>query len=281
MNTKVVSLSLVLITFGAVLTAFVNQPNVNRKSKVAERLLLNLSDADTYRVIKVNGKILYIRNGKDMIQGDVFSPKEKLKFKTTQSRAAVISKLSGRKILSPKGTNTSKATLLPAMNNISSRSGALINMIDLQNHFSGKYLILDEIKLKISNKSFPMNESSFFFMRYEYNGETINKKLNFEEDHLIISKSELFKIDGKPIDHSEIVETTLYYRADGKSTKINTFNPVFPETDLLKSELEIIVAELKGKSESEKIEEIKSYLNEYYGKPQEDNLNAWLDSHLN
>ena len=70
-------------------------------------LAAKTADSDNYRVIKVNGRILYIRNGKDMLTGDIFSPKERLNFKTDDSRAAVISKIAGRKILSPKSGDIS------------------------------------------------------------------------------------------------------------------------------------------------------------------------------
>ena len=233
-------------------------------------------DEDNYRVIKINGQISYVRSGKNMAQGDVFSPKEKLKFKTDASRAAVISKTAGRKILSPKNGVKSKATLLPAMNNISSRSGALINAIDLKNHFSGNYLVLEESRLQISDKGYPMNDDSFFFIRYIYEGETINKKLAYDGDKLIINKEELFKVDGEPIDPTAITECELYYRAGSKNTLIGSFNPVFPETEALKKEVSIIMQELSGKTEDEKIEELTSYLNEYYGKPDRDNLRNWL-----
>jgi len=273
MKTTVLSL-LAILTLS--FTYLANRETNLGENSTAEKSLIE----DNYRVIKVNGQILYIKSGKNMSQGDVFSPREQLEFKTDESRAAVISKTAGRKILSPKTGTKTKATLLPAMNNISSRAGALINLIDLKNHFAGNYLVLDEIKLQISSKSFPMDQEKFFFIRYDCNGETINKKLEHDGEKLIINKKELFKVDGEPIESDLVEECELYYREGKKSTLIGSFKPIFPETEALKSELSIIMSELKGKEEDEVIEELTSYLNEYYGKPDKDNLKEWLSANF-
>ena len=235
-------------------------------------------DVDNYRVIKVNGRILYIRNGKDMLQGDIFKSNELLSFKTQESRAAVISKTKGRKILSPKDKSGSKATLLPAMNNPSSRSGAMINMIDLKNHFSGKYLVMGATEVEIAGESFPMNDQAFFFMRYEYNGETINKKLSNDGNKLIIDQDELYKIDGAPIEADEVSEMSLYYRSENKSTLVNAFTPVSPDESELRAEIQVILAELTSTDEETRLDEVTSYLNEYYGKPNKESLRVWLRS---
>jgi hypothetical protein len=234
-------------------------------------------DEDKYKVIKVNGAISYKQSGKSLSQGDVFSPTQKLIFKTTESRAAVISRSKGRFILSAKA-NTSSSSLLPAMNNISSRAGALLNKIDLENHFKGNYLVLDRVELEISEKSFPMDANNFFYMQYTYNGETINKKLNNDGNKLIIDKSQLLKVDDKAIERADSPQMKLWYMkgAEKKSVKINEFTPVFPNLSELKVEMEIILSELDGKSEQEKIDESTAYLNEFYGKPQKESLETWL-----
>ena len=248
-------------------------------SSIAELSGENMAPSD-YRVIKVSGRIVYAKNGSDMHQGDIFSPNDGLNFKSQTSRAAVISKANGRKILSPKNGSKDKATLLPPINNISSRSGGLNNLIDLKNHFTGKYLILGESHLKISEKSFPMNDGAFFYLRYQYEGETINKKLSHDGDKLILNKEEIYKIDGEAIDVSKVDQVDLFYRSGNTSSEINTFAPVFPEDGELKTELEIIMMEIEDLEEEKQLAELTSYLNEYYGKPHKDNLKVWVAEHL-
>ncbi len=230
---------------------------------------------DKFKVIKVNGKIIFQKTKTEMHTGDYFVKGTPVNFATQQSRAAIINKTKGRFVLKP-ATN-GKVKILPAANNVSSRAGALINLIDVQNHFSGNYLVIGKMELELSGEAFPQDESNFFYLTYEYNGELIRKKLNHNGNKIILDKEAIFKVDGKAIP-VEKKEMTLYYRQGKTSKKINTFTPVFPELSDLKTEVEIILDEYEDKDKAGKIEEVTAYLNEFYGKPQKDNLNAWLDT---
>jgi len=231
--------------------------------------------ADKYKVIKVDGKIILEKTKEDLKKGDIFLAGMALSFKTPQSRAAVISSLKGRFVLSASEKGQTK--ILPAANNISSRAGALINLIDVQNHFSGRYLVIGEMKLELGKEAFPLDNNNFFYLSYEHEGETIRKKLKSENNHVILNKEDIYKIDGKAIPYSE-KEMTLYYRSNGESKKINNFTPVFPELADLKDEVAIILDEFNGQDNEKKIKEVTSYLNEFYGHPQKDNLGAWLEA---
>lgn len=232
-----------------------------------------LSGTDKYKVIKVDGKIMFEKTKADMKKGDIFLAGMTLTFDTPQSRAAVISSLKGRFVISASEKGQTK--ILPAANNISSRAGALINMIDLQNHFSGKYLVIGQMKLELGKEAFPMNDESFFYLTYDHGDEQIRKKLSSEGEFLVLDETEIFKIDGEPIPVEE-KEMTLYYRNEGKSKKVSTFTPVFPDKKDLKGEVEIILSEYSDKDNKTKIKEVTAYLNEFYGHPQKDNLGVWL-----
>jgi len=229
--------------------------------------------ADKYKVIKVNGQILFQHSKSEMKSGDFFVSGTPLSFATQQSRAAVVSKVKGRFVISPSSKGQVK--ILPAANNVSSRAGALINLIDIKNHFSGDYLVIGAMELEIGEEAFPQNANNFFYLTYEYKGELIRKKLAANGNKLILNKEEIFKVDGEaiPVDKYEM---TLFYR-EGKSSKtISTFSPVFPEESELKTEVQIILDEFSDKENSVQIEEVTAYLNEFYGKPQKDNLGVWL-----
>lgn len=231
-------------------------------------------------VIKVNGTIVIQESNMELQQGTVFSENDDIEFKTTNARAAVISPGKGRFILMPGNKNIT-SNLLPAMANISSRAGALINFIDLQNHFKGNYLILNKTAIKISSDNFPMDDRNLFYIRYQYKGEPINKKLAFKADTLYIDKKELFTVDGKTIPVSDTKEVTLFYMETGnKSSLINAFTLVTPDNEELKNEIQIILSTLKDKPYKDKVNEVVSYLNEYYGKPDEDNVKEWLEENF-
>ncbi|MCB9224751.1 MAG: hypothetical protein R2780_07400 [Crocinitomicaceae bacterium] len=232
-----------------------------------------LSTTEKYKVIKVDGRIVIQKTKEDMKKGDVYLSGMALSFETPQSRAAVISALSGRFVLS--ATEKGQTKILPAANNISSRAGALINMIDLQNHFSGKYLVIGEMKLELGKEAFPMDEENFFYLTYNHNDEQIRKKLSSDGEYLILNKEEIFMIDGKsiPVEEKEMV---LYYRSEGQSKKISTFTPVFADKAELKDEISIILEEYADKDNKVKVKEVTAYLNEFYGHPEKDNLAEWL-----
>jgi hypothetical protein len=231
--------------------------------------------ADTYTVIKVDGSITYEKSGKNMNRGDKFESSEKLKFQTTVSRAAVISKLKGRFVLTPKQSNTSKSNLLPAMSNVSSRKGEILNLIDLKNYFAKNLLLLSKSEVKLKVKEYPMNEDNFFYLTYEVNGTTIPKKLGFMGDDVLLERDSIFRVDGQPIKIETSTEVKLYHRSakDKKSVIISEFNIVAPNQVDLVEELKIVKSE--GKPEDFRNNAI-AYLAEFYGKIDKDELEAWM-----
>ena len=74
----------------------------------------------------------------------------------------------------------------------------------------------------------------------------------------------------------------MYYRNELKeeSTPINTFYAVFPEKNALKQELKIILDEMAKKTEKQKLEDVLSYINEFYGKPDKENVKSFLTTHF-
>jgi len=220
--------------------------------------------SQNYKVIKVDGNILYKKNDNPLKKGNSFGEGEEFLFKTSNSRAAVIRPGKGRFILKPDNSNLAyaKANLAPAMSNMSSRAGALVNKVDLENYFKGKYVIIDKVKLKISKTEFPMDDKHFFYISYKYKGEDVNKKLTNIDDTLIIDRKELLTVDKKPIPNPNITDMKI--------------NPVFPDVPALKEEVQMIIDSFSDKSKSVKVKEVTSYINDFYGKPDKENLEFWL-----
>lgn len=237
-----------------------------------------MPDDEKYKVIKVNGQIKNKKSGKDLIQGDEFLSNTPLDFKSPEARAAVISPTKGRFVLTAGNNTSNGSNLVPAMNSVATRSGPILNLIDLQNAFVDNYVIIEEVRLKIGKDAYPMDDNRFFYIEYEWNGEAIPKMVSFSNDTLIIRKDDLFKIDGKAIENPSSIILNLYYRIDDKNEnhKISTFKAIFPKEKELKEEVTIILSELEKKKDKDKFEEVLSYINEFYGKPDKDNLKLWL-----
>jgi len=234
-----------------------------------------LAETNKFNVINVQGLIKFQKSGEAMKRGDVYISGTKLNFANNVSRAAIVNKTQGRFILS--GNTKGKVKVLPAANNISSRSGALLNLIDLKKHFADRYLVFKRSEVQISSASFPMDKDNFFYLTYEHNDEEIAKKLRHEGDFLILDKDEIFKIDGVSIPVSE-KEMKLYYRKDGKGVKINEFTPVFANNDLLVEEVSLLLQSFEGETDEKKIEEVTAHLIDFYGTPHKGNLKSWLKS---
>nr|WP_299201291.1 hypothetical protein [uncultured Brumimicrobium sp.] len=232
---------------------------------------------DEYKVIKVIGKIVYKTSGNPMGTGDVFSTDTPIKFVTENARAAVISNLKGRFVLAPPSA-TKKTNLVPAVNSISSRSGAIVNELDFKRHFEGDYLILNSVKIPVSPQNFPQNDKNFFFVSYEYEGEKIMKRLPVGEGNVVLNQDDVFVVDGKKI-QPFTTKMVLYYRdSNQKENKsLASFRAVFPNLDLLRKEVAVILDEYKDATPEMQYEQVKGYLNEFYGKPFEPNLKAWME----
>ncbi len=229
-----------------------------------------------FKVIKVNGTILLRTRGISLETGTVFSEKEDLLFRSEDATAAVINSQKGRLILTSKNhdISTAKSNYLPPMYNIASR-GFSIND-DPGDYFSGRYVVLDKQSIEIDEKKFPMDNDHFFFFRYSFKGEDINKKLGYSGNSLIIDKISLLTVDGNPIPSADNTKIKLFYRKGTESVFISEFDLIFPDMDQLKKETEIILSEIKEKKPKEKIEEINSFINEFYGKIHRENLAVWI-----
>jgi hypothetical protein len=241
--------------------------------------IFSLSSAqDNFKVIKVNGTILLREKNISLETGTVFSEKEDLLFRSENATAAVINSQKGRLILTSSNHDLSSArsNYLPSMYNISTRGGSLTDFNDLVNHFSGKYVVLDRQSLMVSNKNFPMDNDNFFYLRYRNNGGNINKTLAFSGDSLIVNKNSLLSADASLMPGTDSILITLFYRKGAESVKINEFELIFPDMKQLTSETEIILGEISDKPLKDKIEEVNSYINEFYGKVDREELVTWL-----
>ena len=230
---------------------------------------------DNYTVIKVEGSITYLKSGIKMNRGDHFSSNQKLQFKSANARAAVISKAKGRFVLTPKKSGPTKSNLLPAMSNISSRKGEILNTIDLHNYFKENLLLLEKSAVMVKVKEYPLSKDNFFYLTYEHNGESIAKKLEFEENDILLERASIFTVDGETIPVPTNIQVTLYHRDETKkeSSKISNFNLVMPNEADLKEELKIIQSESKGDEFSSAAQ---AYLAQFYGKIDADELKVWL-----
>jgi hypothetical protein len=235
---------------------------------------------NNFKVIKVNGTILLKAKGISLETGTLFSDKEDLLFKSEDATAAVINSQRGRLIITSNNhdLSTAKSNYLPSMYNISSRGVSVLASSDLSSYFSGRFVVLIKQGIQVDSNIFPMDREHFFFFRYIYDGEEINKKLEYEGSTFYIDKESLFTVDGKPIPNSDNTKIKLFYRRGNESVPINEFDLIFPDMKQLSKETEIILNEMNEKSSEDKIKEVGSYITEFYGKIHHEQLVSWLET---
>ncbi|MDX1350738.1 MAG: hypothetical protein R3279_10845 [Putridiphycobacter sp.] len=231
--------------------------------------------SSVFKVIKVNGRIIFVKTGEHLNTGDAYVDGTPLEFSTNRDRAAIVNKVRGRYILQPNPKG--KAIVLPATSNIEPRGvgSVLLNRLDLKNYFSDTCVFIGDVDIVVGQEAFPLDEARFFYVTYDYKGEKIAKKIRHVNQGLELSEQYLFEIDGKPIPTFN-AEMTLYYMKGDIASKISSFYPLFLNQNDLKQEVAVLLEELKDLSTDKKLDEVGTYISEFYGKPQKENLNDWL-----
>ncbi len=226
-----------------------------------------------YQVLHIKGEIVRVADDSLLKPGDKIMGEERIHFKTKDAMAAVLSAEKGRYIIKANGATADqsdliyvlKSTVSPVRGGMSTRAAGINNAIDFKLYFDEAPYVWagDQIRLKVSSYAFPMNDTHYFFVRYEINDEAVNKKLDFEDDILIFVKSTLFNVDGNSVNPNEIDHYELYYH--------NSTN----EESVLLSDIEFVLLDMKTLKElydqyqdssEEAYYEIADILSNLYGK---------------
>lgn len=183
-----------------------------------------------------NFKILYLTTpnitigGKTYKVGDVFAgdmpitwsaPRQAMKVLNTATKKqslVVAEKYSGCK-------SADMNSYFIQSKQLSTRQGEIINTMELGIVLGEQHYMLDSIVVKTS---LPVDDTHFFFASYDYNGETINKKLNCKDDTLIFDRS-LYSIDGKAVEPFDVTLSVWYVdRKVGNRTLVTDKMTVLP-----------------------------------------------------
>jgi hypothetical protein len=245
-----------------------------------------LAGDETYYVLFVKGTVKNASTGKPLKINDPVKNTDKLTFGSNQDMISVISATKGRFTIKPNPgakeselSYTVKNTLLPGTARLSTRSGELLNVLDVQNYFGKEsFAIFGTLRKRVSAASFPMNSNSFFFVRYTYKGQTINKKLPFSSDTLMISKGDVLKVDGVEISREAAEGMVLYYKGEQGATRLTEVNFIFPDESEVKAQVQVLKSAVKemGKPDEALTKEITDFLDEVYGFFDLDNAKDFL-----
>ncbi|MCX6165587.1 MAG: hypothetical protein NTU73_12130 [Ignavibacteriae bacterium] len=245
-----------------------------------------LLKSQCYTVLSVKGEIVLEKTGQPIKEMDEICANDKLVFSSAESKAAVLSSEQGRFIIKMSGkkrgndlTTFVKSVLFQGTGNLSSRG-----TVSLETEFEDEYFVTGVNKLQVDSKTYPMDSDKFFFIRYKYKDNEVNKKLKFSNDTLFFENENIYSVDGENIKQSLIESVNLYYYEKDKntSTKISTFKLVFANEKKLQDDLNSYVFLLKksGKDKSYIEEEVLLYIMDVYGKINIDNTKVWMSKNL-
>lgn len=241
--------------------------------------------AQEYYVLQVKGHVKISKSDKELKTNDIIKANDKLIFSTDQDAVAVVSSKSGRQILKPIPTQGSselaaivKNILVPANNRLSTRNGSFNTPLDFQIYFADTVLLLSEIKHRVNPETFPLSDTSFFFIRYTFQGQEINKKLFSQSDSLIIKRNTLFSVDSNPIKVTDVSDFKLFHLNGSNTAFICALKMSIPDLGNLKAETDVLKKVLSAKlSETAVMAEILIYLQFQYGKTDLSNLKTWYN----
>jgi len=242
---------------------------------IAFCVMISIVKGQDYHVVNVKGAVTIPGKG-TLKPNDKLKADDKIQFSSKTDAIAVVSAKAGRFIISPTVQKKDgelvayvKDAITPGTKKLSTRSGLFNNMLDFSQYFKDSVLFLPEMRFQTSYKQ---DEKSFFFIRYSYNGEEINKKLSISGDTLVIIRNELYSIDKKQIDPTKVSNMRLLHMDNSEVSlfaKINAVSP--PESELIEG-----VKILKKLYPAKEVrEETISYLTELYGKIDQANFDRW------
>ena len=243
----------------------------------------------TYHVLTMKGVVNSKNMGRQFQTGDIISTDDEVSFKGENDLVGLIRSDGKRFVLKNKEQKKSahlkfdEAKMI-GKTRVEWKNLTLNSMDDLKDYFcEAPFIFLDSVaKIRINQKTFAQNGAQFFYFHFNWKGpngiEPVDKKLEFKRDTLILRQNTIFKVDKKAILQKDVSDYNLWYYNRGALDRVGEFNVVFPDQDLMKSEIKIMVDILVKNNVSSKIiqGDTEAYIRQFYGSIDKINLINWL-----
>jgi hypothetical protein len=238
------------------------------------------------------------KGGSDQLikPGDRLKPTDQVIFASPNAAAELVSSSTGRYVLKQKraapngGFSPIKALMTDYLQlskgHMSTRGGSLCNPIDFINYFTKDTLLVigDTCTITLCNTFFIMTDTSYFIVLYNYQGDTIYKKLEYNNNKLKFIRSSLYRVDGKLIDPSKVGDHELYFYHQNRDQgeKICDLKLCFVSSDELIHTIKMYLVSTKNEKlkPDEKMADIKSLIHDLYGTPDNQLLTEWLKKNI-
>lgn len=241
--------------------------------------------AQTYYVIHLNGQILNEKTKKDLRIGDKLDSKDKVKFKTDDSKAVLMNSQRGRFVIEAKAGQTEKemtaylnTIIMPLKNNIQ-LSVRSTQVSDLKAFFGNENfaIIGEEMLVELDIKNYPIKSDKMFLFRYlTQNGDTVERPIRTDRSWLAFNKNDLFRDD--KFSQNQAVQIWYFDIYENKYDMLASFKLQFLNENELLQELSASVELLKNSNltDQELKYELITIVSDLYGKTDPNYLDNWL-----
>lgn len=282
-------------------------------------LLLSMSKAtpvapQNYYVTFIKGNVTIAPDHKQLAVGQVLHTTDCLEFSGSGDKVALINPAAGRFVVHDKkhiGSESGMPRILVVisenlepviyskilaarnvLNNVEELRSFFKNMASENKDTAAHLLIADSLRFSLSEQGFTNRERKIFFVRYQYHGESINKKLTYIESSVpggdpdLLLDKDILQVDGKQIDASEISNAQLFYfdTAEKQKEYVSTLQLSFVPAGHLQEEVNVLYRHLKplyaGAADIEKdiYEAIVCELKEEYGYTDEKSIHTFIQT---
>ena len=220
-----------------------------------------------YKVLYTDGNVFV--NDSLITKGELIKDSEKIIFKNKKGVLKVcFDNCSKIKILSNylflKSKSKTISDYITYYESLGIRGNEVIKISELKDLLDiSKVAVIDTLKISINNFNLPLDNSNYFYLRYNYLGDTINKKLETNNSELLINK-DAFNIKNIGMIDTENCLLSLYHYNEIKKKStliISNFRIVFIDVQKIKNDIADIV---KINNKSISFDEKLQFLSDYF-----------------
>ena len=243
---------------------------ISIKAIVVSLMLIPLTTVaqKNYKVVKVQGEIQRVKTGGLLEVGEDILDNENFEFKTSYSRAFVVNKETGCKVLSARNDNVGPQ-FLPMSNSMSVRVTLPAQPSEIIEYYFGDIFVSGYDSLKIDNEKLRINDDGYFVVSYNTGSKDYSERMEYANGKLVLPYCMILD---KP------AKVTLTYNDEFGESNKTEFTPVYADVSF-KDEISMVYDNVKG-SRDAKIAAVTSFVNEFYGKTTEDAIDAWVKNIL-
>ncbi len=244
-------------------------------------LFTGTSFAQTYTVLDIRGTAVKTADGTTLARGVTLEASDALTFEAN-TMIALCSAEKGRAMIKAADPGEGKVSDLAkaGVAKVTAESPATFGSdLAFKTYFSpnedgpfykGHFVFIGEMNwYKVNGDKYPMDSNHFFFVRYDYEGTSVNKGLPFDREEFALERKELYSSAGKyVVEDQDVLKFGEFLYYDGEEYRLLcSFRPYFVDKDDLKEIVGLMKPWLDTKADLKaRTQEVQAFIADMYGK---------------